>query len=297
MRLLKVSFRSTPCIFPSWLTLGHHWHSLNGRDTLSFSQRNHSFRMVDHASSVSDMHVVCTEEFHSGDRRHRVFATHINVGCSSAYKCFLFIKRGEHVVEVQAGQETNTKEPCDHRHFDSLNAPFTTLVTALPDRRRCPYYAGQYTVPGALDIPKNRDDCDSFVTVKIGCDFVDTIELRYECTNQLHVLAYHCHSSWEENGTSYLITTLKGTKKKYCFMYAENDNTVKFSSVRDSCKRNIQLGIEGHMAFNFTTSPEQCSLREVERTAMSNRPSSASSKAHMWQFALEIFFTACLLVR
>uniref|UniRef100_T1IKH8 Uncharacterized protein n=1 Tax=Strigamia maritima TaxID=126957 RepID=T1IKH8_STRMM len=223
MSLKRATSPLPRCLFPSWLTHGHHWHSLDGRRVFTFVHRNNSFRLVDQAGAVSDTRAMCIEEVSFDSKR-----------ISSGYACYSFTKRWAHVVEVQSA--------------------------SVPDRKRCPY-VGQYLIPGAPFKKRlsRRDLCDSYSTVKVGCDATDTIEFRYECTTQHHVQAFHCHGNWDENGTSYLITSLKGTKSKYCFIYTQTDNIVKFSSVRDSCPRNIQ--------------PDQCHQNDGD---MSSSASSSS---------------------
>lgn len=274
MRLLKATSPMPRCHFPPWLTHGHHWHTLDGRRTFTFGHRNNSFRLVDQAGAVADTHVLCMDEMHNHDKRLIVVSAYITIGCTSGYMCFSFTRRWDHVTEVQRGTIAKSlKEACESHHFDRFTADYTTLVTSVPDRKRCPY-VGQYVIPGSLfkHRLKRRDGgCDTHSTVKVGCDSGDTIEFRHECTTQHHVQAFHCHGNWEENGTSYLITTQKGTKSKYCFIYAESDNVVKFSSVRDSCPRNIQPGIGGFWAFNFTASSDQCHPRDEEEAAATSQ--------------------------
>jgi hypothetical protein len=94
-------------------------------------------------------------------------------------------------------------------------------------------------------------------------------------------LEYSCHGWWEEEGINYLITTLTSRRsslegqKRYCFIYKEvpllpsssmrktylgsNDHfedfgrIMQFSSIADSCRRDVSLGIEGFLAFNVTS--------------------------------------------
>lgn len=67
--------------------------------------------------------------------------------------------------------------------------------------------------------------------------------------------AYSCHGRWEENGTSFLITTPISRahgSRKFCFMYKEiGPNLVAFST-SSYCNRLIQPGITGDLIFNLT---------------------------------------------
>jgi hypothetical protein len=91
--------------------------------------------------------------------------------------------------------------------------------------------------------------------------------------------AYFCHGSWEENGTSYLITSPVSRKsvgaRRYCFIYTRSGGEsatgvpqnpdgnkrggvgpasaiLRLSSVTESCHRNINPGITGSWAINLT---------------------------------------------
>lgn len=109
------------------------------------------------------------------------------------------------------------------------------------------------------DLCAERED---FTTLVVGCNTMDTMEFHSECTSADIVSVYSCHGRWEDNGTNFLITTpLSRTSRgprRYCFMYREaQDGVVHFSSSSDSCRRNINPGIGGAMAFNVT-STGQC---------------------------------------
>lgn len=92
-------------------------------------------------------------------------------------------------------------------------------------------------------------------------------------------LAYACHGSWEEDGVSYVITTpLTSTKKsthqdttlRHCFIFQLSDKPeeaiiegglgkssgppiLRISKISESCHRDVVPGIDGNMAFNFTS--------------------------------------------
>ncbi|XP_050310144.1 uncharacterized protein LOC126746083 [Anthonomus grandis grandis] len=95
----------------------------------------------------------------------------------------------------------------------------------------------------------------SFSSLVIGCNKMDTMEFNTECTTPDLITAYSCHGRWEENGTSFLITSPISRahgSKKFCFMYKEiSTNLVAFSS-SSNCNRMIRPGITGELIFNVT---------------------------------------------
>ncbi|XP_066142467.1 uncharacterized protein aus isoform X1 [Euwallacea fornicatus] len=101
----------------------------------------------------------------------------------------------------------------------------------------------------------NGCDSKTFSSLVIGCNKIDTMEFSTECSSPDLITAYSCHARWEENGTSFLITTpISRTHggKKFCFMYKETaPNTVSFSS-SSYCNRMIMPGITGDLVFNVT---------------------------------------------
>ncbi|XP_065156032.1 uncharacterized protein aus [Atheta coriaria] len=104
-------------------------------------------------------------------------------------------------------------------------------------------------------------DCDnpSFSQLIIGCNSVDTMEFRADCVSSDYISTYSCHGRWEENGTSYLITTplsrASHSARTYCFIYKEARGTdvVMFSTSNDSCDRRVRPGITGELVFNVSS--------------------------------------------
>ncbi len=88
------------------------------------------------------------------------------------------------------------------------------------------------------------------------------------CKPGLFRAEYACHGWWwEENGYSYLIATplsrASTGARRYCFVFRETlepqqdklrgNGLRNFSSIADSCRRNVAPGIEGNLAFNVTS--------------------------------------------
>nr|CAD7428136.1 unnamed protein product [Timema monikensis] len=231
-----------------------------------------------------EMRVVCTEVKQQTVEKALIVA-HFTMGCQSGFLCLAFYRRDGHVIEVQTGTYTRRPEDaCQAIHFNKSSLPFVTLVTSSPEPRQCPYL-GKFSVTGlsrgerlarslrvALHEARHRaprdmtslpadlctQDNEDFTTLVVGCNTVDTMEFRSECTSADVVSAYSCHGRWEDNGIHYLITTPLSRSshgaRRYCFMYREQEGVVHFSSSSDSCQRNISPGIGGALAFNVTSS-------------------------------------------
>ncbi|XP_019771742.1 uncharacterized protein LOC109545465 isoform X2 [Dendroctonus ponderosae] len=122
----------------------------------------------------------------------------------------------------------------------------------------------RYTKPRVEDWDFRRvkrldqsSNCDSksFSSLVIGCNKMDTMEFNTECTTPDLITAYSCHGRWEENGTSFLITTPISRAhgaRKFCFMYKELGPNVVAFSTSSYCNRLIQPGITGDLIFNLT---------------------------------------------
>uniref|UniRef100_T1JKC5 Uncharacterized protein n=1 Tax=Strigamia maritima TaxID=126957 RepID=T1JKC5_STRMM len=249
MRLNKTVHPPMRCQFPSWITHTHHWHTLDGRKYYTFSQRNNSLKVTNSTSKDDlELKALCTEELTRKDRLSTIVA-HVTSGCENGYVCMEFHKRSNHVIEVQSGNFTRLKsEACHTPYFNRSSAEFVTLITGNPTANECPYL-GKYNLLSAkwqMRHDRNeREVCQEFSTLRVGCERIDTIEFE---TN-----SYECHASWKENQTNYLITSIKGTRNRFCFIYMENDKVLQFSSLQGSCNRNTVPGVSGLMAFNVTS--------------------------------------------
>ncbi|KAJ8929774.1 hypothetical protein NQ314_017511 [Rhamnusium bicolor] len=104
-------------------------------------------------------------------------------------------------------------------------------------------------------------DCDNngFTNLIIGCNNIDTMEFRSDCSAPDFITTYSCHGRWEENGTNFLITTPLSRAsygaRRFCFIYKEQQGSglVMFSTSTDSCNRLVKPGITGELIFNITT--------------------------------------------
>ncbi|GAB6031622.1 hypothetical protein CHUAL_014246 [Chamberlinius hualienensis] len=335
MKLYRANYPSSNCQFPSWATIPHNWHRLDGAQIYSFNKN--SFSIDSETEGKSEAQVKCLESHpghhhhhhhhnhHSstggggGDKITATFITHVIMGCSSGYSCIHFVKRGNHVIELQAGNLTRySNEACEAPNFDRTKSEYTTLISSTPERIQCPY-KGQYVAPsiaaqlttpsgqtsilGYHSTPSNEarsyqgrggvGSCSNFLKVRVGCaSDGDLMEFQDDCTPEPKTESFQCHGAWEENGTSYLIASLKGTKLRYCFIYAEMENLVKFTSLRKSCKRDIHPGISGVLSFNVT-SQGQCDPDYNTSSALS---SFASNSTILDGILQKMLWALCLIV-
>lgn len=269
-RTLKLTKGTHPvgtCTFPSWMTQYHNWYTLDWKKTYTMTHGNTSFQ-VTNTSEVLEMRAVCSEIVSTQDRTTTIL-TYVTKGCKIGYVCMSFYQRGQHVIELQISNFATNKEEACGPQFDRNAVPYITLITKSPKAKQCPDL-GKYNL--LKERKRNgRSVCQEFTSLRMGCNRVDTIEFENDCPSERKVKSYECHASWEENGTSFLITSEKGMLKRFCLVYTENDNIFQFSSVHDSCRRNIQPGVGGVMNFNVTSNG-QCTDDSIDGT-VSRRPS------------------------
>ncbi|CAB3371987.1 Hypothetical predicted protein [Cloeon dipterum] len=306
MKLTK-EVHSTHCRYPTWVTDHHHWHTLDYKQSFQFSHKNATLRISNDSDSENagkEMRVVCHSINESGEKQVTLTA-HVTVGCESGYVCMVFHRRDGHVIELQ--QTSNfapaADEACHPNNFNAAALPFATLITATPKPRTCPSI-GRYNVLGV-----NRDDgkaasrrtgaasgaareancADDIESMFVGCSKSENLEFHSACTSD-SVSSFACHGSWEDNGTNYLIASPLSRRStgppRFCFIYTENEKGhLQFSSVTDTCTRNINPGVSGAWVFNVTNIGH-C----AESTAMQS--SSAKLACQSWLLVVSCFLTA-----
>lgn len=273
MRLNRASSPPALCEFPSWMTYASSWLTLDGKTSFVFdTSTNTTMNMTEIKRRTTLLHAVCTDRLRTTERQATI-VVHATIGCDNGYMCLKFYRRRKHVLEVQKGTIAHSpEEACLPMYFDETSSEYTTLLTSFPEPGRCPYL-GKYTI---LSLQRNirkdrRELCKGFIGMNAGCDRHDLIEFQPHCPSQQRIQTYQCHGHWEENGTNYLITSLRGPKAKFCFIYVEVDNVLKFSSVQESCSRRIQPGVNGFMAFNITSQGD-CNAPTVPSVSEASRP-------------------------
>lgn len=272
-------FASVGCTYPSWMTdVARQWHTLDWRRTYTFGHHNATLR-VTNASGILEMRAICAATSGgSGDssavddetsgvlkqKRDVTLVVHATEGCNVGYICMIFYQRTHHVVELQMSNfSENTDDVCSPSTFDRSSTPYVTLITSSPRAKQCPDL-GRYSRlvqskhgGGGGNARGRRDVCPpEFTSLRMGCDRVDALEFETDCPSEHRIESHECHADWQENGTSFLITSVKGTQTRYCFVYTvSHDKVLRFSSVQDSCRRNVRPGASDRStAFNVTSS-------------------------------------------
>lgn len=251
--LSRGTHQMSKCLYPHWVTNTHRWHSLDSMHSFNFGRRNNSLHITN-LSSSTETRVACVEEVPNASPDVATFITHMTTGCKIGFACLAFYRRAQHVVEVQRGNfADNREEACQPQFFSRSIAPYFTLTTPTPQARQCPPLSKYNLVWDKRRIARSDTCIEGVSSLRIGCRSTDTLELHLECPSDRKVEAYECHANWEENGTHYLITSIKGTLEHYCFVYWENEQVLQFQTVQDSCQRNVHPGVAGLKAFNVTS--------------------------------------------
>ncbi|GAB6031621.1 hypothetical protein CHUAL_009383 [Chamberlinius hualienensis] len=291
LKLTKGTYPTGSCTFPNWMTYAPMWHTLDWKHTYRFEARNSTVANISGNVVTS---TICYDVVTENERSFTILA-HVTQGCNIGFVCMAFYQRSAHVIEMQMSNFAgNKEEACTSQFFDKATSPFITLITSTPKARQCPDM-GKYNF--LRDRKRNgRDACQDFTSLRMGCNQLDTIELETDCRSERRVESYECHANWEENGTSYLITSVKGSRTRYCFVYTESDKVFQFSGVHDSCRRNIQPGVGGIMNFNVTSNG-QCTEASDTAGLSHNRVSCSLALTIVLMLAITVFVNHLGLTR
>lgn len=319
MKLTTIENQHSRCRYPSFVSEHHHWHTLDHSRSYTLLHKNTTLKITsaEDGGQEKEMRVVCHNEHHVSHHQVTIVA-HATSGCDSGYVCMVFYRREGHVIELQQSSPfvQVPEEACSPANFNPAKLPFITLLTSQLHRKRCPYL-GRYTISGlsidgrevsAARRKRKRSneqgivesggmdskvDCGSydFESLVVGCsENSDTMEFYSSCDTET-ISAYICHGSWEDNGTSYLITSPVSRKsngaRRYCFIYTRSGAEsgtglgqhsegskrgnmaamLRLSSVTESCHRNINPGVTGAWALNLTING-QCAETSANAVAM-----------------------------
>ncbi|CAG9859591.1 unnamed protein product [Phyllotreta striolata] len=277
------------CRFPYWIAGSNRWHSLDYSSTYSFHHKNSTLRITN--STGIDMKIVCVQMKQSSrDESAVVLVTHFTMGCQNGYVCMAFYRRDANVMEMQMGTQTNRREDaCNSNFFDKNSIPFVTLVMPSIDAQRCPF-AGKFDITNLVQNKRETAagkaeeigsgsfylrkpgrsapfrrvkrldedlDCDGFGEFVVGCSNYYTMEFTTDCSAPDLVTSYSCHGQWEENGTSFLITSPEDHatygSRKFCFIYKRVVAGVMFSTSAENCNRLVHPGVTGELVFNISS--------------------------------------------
>lgn len=258
-----------------------------------FAFQDFGFESEDQKKQSSEMRLVCHGILQQLDNKQVQIVAHITAGCDSGYVCMIFYKRDSNIMEIQQSGTffENPDDACSD--FDPTKIPHITLVAPTLHTKKCPHLGRySFSEPTALlDKRKRREqpddlntnkaepDCISneYESLSVGCSRSHEMEFKSTCPSQSN--SYACHGSWEEDGVSYVITTpLTSTKKsthqdttlRHCFIFQLSDKPeeaviegglgkssgppiLRISKISESCHRDVVPGIDGNMAFNFTS--------------------------------------------
>ncbi|XP_076318503.1 uncharacterized protein LOC143229686 [Tachypleus tridentatus] len=253
MRLRKSKHPYIDCQFPGWVTAHQHWHTLDNSKSYIFSQWNSSFRISHNDLGYQDTKVTCTKEVFN-TMNTTVVVAYSTSGCDNGYVCISFHRRDKHITELQIG---NFARRAEDACLPPVHVPgsqeYITLVTSTPHTNLCPAVAetdGLRVETGKLgSLP---DKCTQYSTAVVGCRNDNTLEFLTKCASYQELKRFQCHGTWEEKGRTYLVTGLRESRSKFCFVFSSNSRVTRMSGLHDTCSRSIQPGITGNLTFNIT---------------------------------------------
>ncbi|KAH8035220.1 hypothetical protein HPB51_004461 [Rhipicephalus microplus] len=275
MTLTKSRQPSAGCHFPPWSASGsRRWHSLDGRRSFVFGSRQMRVHRAQHSSGETqqpELRVTCIQELAQGTNASTLVG-YSTSGCNNGYVCVAIHRRDSHVLEIQMGLNTIVPTPTNtalHRgrpRCAALSAPFGGDGSALS--HPCPALALTDGLRATGRASWKPDGCRDV----LGCRRHSHLEFRAAgCGGEEQVLSaaatspaaatpralvasrtFQCHGGWQENGRNYLITGLKGSKDKFCFVFSEADKVTQLSGLHDTCRRTVLPGVTGNITFNIS---------------------------------------------
>uniref|UniRef100_A0A1B6KQ90 Uncharacterized protein n=1 Tax=Graphocephala atropunctata TaxID=36148 RepID=A0A1B6KQ90_9HEMI len=257
MFLTRVESRHERCQFPSWVVSHHHWHSLGNDHSYHFSHKNATLRIT-REHGPTEMRLVCHHVVTNSSTVTLV--AHATAGCKNGYICMVFHKRDSAVIQVQQSIEM-VKEPteaCIPPFTDSrqMSSPVTLITVSLPETR-CPH-AGHYIASSgqaSWTLPADPDPlCHTNTSVSISC-FATPNAISFQTCSSEYNAVYHCHGTWSENRTTYVIASPVSRKstdaKRYCFILNQRSGYMTLHRLSDSC----------NLSANRITSPLNLTLQ------------------------------------
>ncbi|GFT35160.1 uncharacterized protein NPIL_328321 [Nephila pilipes] len=257
MKLIKSKHPTPSCSFPGWVTSSHKWHTLDFKKVYTFSHRNTSFRLS-HVHDHIDTKFICIEEV-AATANTSTYVTYSMSGCKNGYMCMKLYHRHKHIIEIQFGDIARSSQEACHSAFSEIysNQDFITLVAPSAPSSGCPQLVdtnGLRVQVGKVVSSSFRPElCRDSAARVVGCRSHDTIEFLTSCASFTDVQSFLCHGDWEENGRSYLVTGLRNSRNKYCFVYWSNDKTTHLSGIHDTCRRTVEPGVTGNFTFNISS--------------------------------------------
>ncbi|ODM93629.1 hypothetical protein Ocin01_13054 [Orchesella cincta] len=193
------------------------------------------------------------------------------------------------------------EEACSY-FFDPDVQPYLTLVSSTPKRAQCPAI-GEFSLQIPAQEQSSRvsgfhdEKCSTNGTLRIGCSSLDSLQLEISSVchdrnensegvnrspSSREVTEYNCHGWWEEDGITYVVTTLYSTStklrpKRHCFVL--RDSSLSESPQWMRLKTESQ---EGQMSlFRHSNAagqrPQEESFHHGNTRQMLENPTTASS--------------------
>ncbi|XP_054719220.1 uncharacterized protein LOC129228562 [Uloborus diversus] len=257
MRLTKSKHPTSGCQFPSWVTSNHKWHTLDGKTTYTFLHKNNTFKVSNTYQDQGDTKFICIEHI-SNAANSTTLVTYSSSGCKNGYVCMTFFRRHKHIIEIQHGEPARSPQEACYSIFAEIGSPeFVTLVARSVSTSSCPQLVetNEIRVQVVKGVSSSlRPELCRDHTIKVsGCRSHDTLEFLISCASFTDVKSFHCHGSWEEDGRSFLVTGLRNTADKYCFVYWSKDKTTHLAGVHDTCRRNSEKILTENVTFNISS--------------------------------------------
>lgn len=281
MTLTKSRQPSAGCHFPPWSASGsRRWHSLDGRRSFVFGSRQMRVHRAQHSSGETqqpELRVTCIQELAQGTNASTLIG-YSTSGCNNGYVCVAIHRRDSHVLEIQMGELSRTaRDACVPPAFDpesqdfitllALSAPFGGDGSALS--HPCPALALTDGLRATGRASWKPDGCRDVLGCRrhshlefraAGCGGEEQVSPAAAATSPAAATpralvasrTFQCHGGWQENGRNYLITGLKGSKDKFCFVFSEADKVTQLSGLHDTCRRTVLPGVTGNITFNIS---------------------------------------------
>lgn len=253
MRLSKSKHPTSACHFPSWSN--HKWHTLDSKVTYTFSDK--SINVTHHYENLKDTNIICIETIENTTNTSTLVG-YSSSGCKSGYVCMKFFKRHQHIIEIQYGDLARSpQEACYAMFSGNGNPEFVTLVARSVSVSGCPQLVEtseiRVQVVKTVSSSFRPEMCRDHAVKIAGCRSHDRLEFLISCASYSDVKSFHCHGSWDENGRSYLVTGLRNTGDKYCFVYWNKDKMAHLSGVHDTCRRSLEAPVAESVIFNISS--------------------------------------------
>ncbi|GIY58502.1 hypothetical protein CEXT_319511, partial [Caerostris extrusa] len=213
--------------------------------------------------------VTAKHKWRTLDANSSTLVAYSSSGCKNGYICMKFFRRHNHIIEIQYGELARSTQEACYSTFSSTTQDFVTLVARTVPVSGCPQLVETneirvQVVKGASSSFK-PELCGDHIVKIAGCRSYDSLEF-------LLAVRFACHGSWEEDGRNYLVTGLRNTGYKYCFVYWSKDKTAHLSGVHDTCRRKLEKTFTENVSFNISSTGVCDSFLSHQSASMPSLP-------------------------